>query len=166
MFYLSPSEKTVSRHHRQPPLLNPLTCAQIHGRRLAHLQMTLIQPSHPQASPQHQLTIHNTTRHAPDHLRRLDLPRRADPNQILLLRRLPRRMPRELDRGVVVVQRREPVLVLAQEREGEPELVHHARVRAQRRVPRAHQVREAVCAGCAESPLRGRAICEMRETHR
>lgn len=38
----------------------------------------------------------------------------------------------------------EPVLVLAQEREDEPELVHHARVRAQRRVPRDDQVREAV----------------------
>lgn len=39
-------------------------------------------------------------------------------------------MPRELDRGVVVMQWCEPVLVLAQEREDESELVHHARVRA------------------------------------
>lgn len=53
-------------------------------------------------------------------------------------------MPRELDRRVIIVQWREPVLVLAQQRKDEPELVHHARMRAQRRVPRYDQVREAV----------------------
>lgn len=49
MLYLSPSEKKVSHYHRRTPLLSPLTGAQIHGRGLAHLQMTLIQPSYPQA---------------------------------------------------------------------------------------------------------------------
>lgn len=77
--------------------------------------------------------------------RRLDLPRCADPDDILLLGRFPCRMPRELDRGVVVVQRREPVLVLAEQREDEAELVQHTRVWAQRRVTRDHEVSEAVC---------------------
>lgn len=142
MLYLSPSGDNFSHHHlQQATPLNPLTGAEIHGGGLAHLQVTLIQPSQTQG----RVSADTITRHTKDYLHPLNLPRRADPDEVLLLSRFPCRMPRELDRRVVIVQRREPVLVLAQEREDEPELVHHTRVRAQRRVPRDDQVSEAVC---------------------
>lgn len=54
-------------------------------------------------------------------------------------------MPGQLDCRVVVVQRRQVIFVLAQQREDEPKVVDHARVRTEGRVPRNDRVCELVC---------------------